>query len=73
MAYADPDQLVTPGAGAARDARSKLIAANATQWESDKSAGSAKCSTYVGVALKDDGHKALTTAEVAEIDGKDGA
>lgn len=69
--YAVPDQLVKPGAMDTNIARTKLITENAKEWEADRSRGSARCSTYVNVALKDEGHSALTTAEVAKLDGKE--
>jgi len=70
----DPRQLVTAGAVAqARDKRSKLIALTAKEWETDKSRGKSRCSTYVNVALTDDEQSVLTADEAAKIDGKDGA
>ena len=71
--YVEPGQTVTAGAdAAARDARSKLITLTAKEWEGDASRGTAKCSTYVNVALADEDHKGLTDAEAAKLDGKDG-
>lgn len=68
-----PDQLVTTAGNVAHGERAKVIALSATQWKDDKSRGTAKCSTYVNVALDDEEHAKLSDAEAAKLDGKDGA